>query len=277
MSTMEENASNQESEFQLLCQELEPGSLCHLPLTMLNSTTFHRFPSFPPEIRQLIWRHSFSDPQLHIVSEQVATNSRISVIMQACREAYQEGLLLQLPYYTIWRHERYKEDSYRHEPLPRHYMQPDLDTLWIAVKGKRAIWHSFVPRALSLHDGGRPYRQVRTLAINDTCWVDPERLGENKWNPGSLDWIPYNMCEEIVIVLNELAMPMDREVIFTEPSPPAGDLVSGDLLNSDGVGDSRSYYGDAMARSAVMEAFRAYQSRTRKRMTYQLRSLRYPC
>ncbi|PQE11105.1 hypothetical protein CJF31_00000859 [Rutstroemia sp. NJR-2017a BVV2] len=197
--------------------------------------------------------------------------------MQACKEAYQEGLHLELPYYTVFAYERYDEDSYGHQPLPRHYMQPDLDTLWIAVKGKRDIWHCFVPSALSFYHGRRSYRQVKTLAINDSCWVDPERVGDNKWNPGSLDWIPYDMCEEIAIVLNNLAMPTDREVIFTEPLPPPRDLISGDLLSSDGSGDSRSYYGNAMARSAVMEDFRAYQSRIRKRMIYQLRPLRYEC
>jgi hypothetical protein len=289
MSSVEKHATKQDWEFQLLCQELISNCLDEISeelesnssdeistTTSTSSMSFHLFPNFPLEIRRLIWRHAFFEPQLHIVSSKVATHSRISVIMQSCREAFQEGIHIRLPYYTFCDYSDWTE-SHRHGPLPRHYMQPDLDTLWIVENNTFGNYPSFIPPALSFYDGNRPFRQVKTLAFNASCWKDPARVRDNTWSNGSLPSIPYGMCEEIVIVLNNLPMPTDRGVIFTEPSPTTKDSRSTDTLSSGAGSDSKSYFDEAKKRTAVMEEFKDYQSKIRECMIYQIHLLRSKC
>ncbi|KAM3085940.1 hypothetical protein ACMFMG_002991 [Clarireedia jacksonii] len=274
MSTVGKSTTKKESECQGLCQKLASSSLDDHPTT--SSVSFHLLPDFPLEIRQLIWRHAFSEPQLHIVSSKFATYSRISVIMQSCREAFQEGFRLRLPYYTFCEYSKWTE-SHRHGPLPRHYMQPDLDTLWIVENSHCGQYPSFIPQSLSFYAGHHPYRRVKTVAFNDSCWTDPARLSDNTWNTGSLQWIPYDMCEEIVVVLNNWPMSTDRGVIFTESVPATKDSISVDTPSADGDGESKNYFDEAKQRSALMEEFKAYYSKLQERMTCQTHQLRRDC
>ncbi|KAM3074187.1 hypothetical protein ACMFMF_006210 [Clarireedia jacksonii] len=180
--------------------------------------------------------------------------------MQSCREAFQEGFRLRLPYYTFCEYSKWTE-SHRHGPLPRHYMQPDLDTLWIVENSHCGQYPSFIPQSLSFYAGHHPYRRVKTVAFNDSCWTDPARLSDNTWNTGSLQWIPYDMCEEIVVVLNNWPMSTDRGVIFTESVPATKDSISVDTPSADGDGESKNYFDEAKQRSALMEEFKAYYSK----------------
>lgn len=198
-----------------------------------DSNTFALFPSFPLEIRRQIWKHALIGPHIHIISSRVATRSSITEIMQSCKEAYDEGLQLHFSHFTFCDYTSY-DDNDHHTRLPKHYMNPDADIMWIVDKNPETS--SLLPLELSLYDGHPSYRMVRTLVINHQLWTDPQPVFniEGPWKMGSLQYIPFSMCKEIWVVLNDVAFSLDHGVTFVAPLDYPNDLISLSKFTSQG-------------------------------------------
>ncbi|KAJ8070984.1 hypothetical protein OCU04_001336 [Sclerotinia nivalis] len=218
------------------------------------SPSFTLFPAFPLEIRRHVWKHALTGPHIHVITSRAATCSRITVIMQSCKEAYEEGLQLQFSHFTYCDYSSWGGANF-HAVLPKHYMNPDADIMWV-VQNKAG---SILPCSLSLYDGRAPYRMVKILAIDYRVWTEPSVGRGNKWNPGSIDLVPFQMCEEIYIVLNEVAFSLFYSVDFVEPEDVHHEPFSSYWLTSQGYEKSGSvHFREAKERRKVWEGFREY-------------------
>lgn len=103
-------------------------------------------------------------------------------------------------------------------------MNPDADIMWLVHNSEPKL-----PFAVALYDGRPSYRMVKVFAINNQLWRDPCPRWERNvisWTFGSFADLPYQFCEEIYVVLNDLAFNLDHGVTFIEP-------VDGLISNND--------------------------------------------
>ncbi|KAM0150129.1 hypothetical protein ACHAQE_009075 [Botrytis cinerea] len=161
----------------------------------------------------------------------MATRSRITEIMQTCKEAYDEGIQLQFSHFTFCNYGSWGDDNC-HAQLPKHYMNPDADIMWLVHNSEPKF-----PFAVALYDGRPSYRMVKVFAINHQLWRDPCPRWERNvisWTFGTFADLPYQFCEEIYVVLNDLAFDLDRGVTFVEPVDGRDEPLSSRKLTSQG-------------------------------------------
>ncbi|KAF7868371.1 hypothetical protein EAF04_004903 [Stromatinia cepivora] len=219
-----------------------------------NSPPFTLFPTFPLEIRRHIWKHALMGPHTHVITSRAATRSRITEIMQSCKEAREEGMQLQFSHFTYCDYDSWGIGNY-HAVLPKQYMNPDADIMWVVQNNADNI----LPCSLSLYDGRAPYRMVKILAIDHRVWTEPSMGRGNKWNPGSIDLVPFQMCEEIYIVLNDVAFTLFYSVDFVEPEEIYNQPFYSYMLTSQGYEKTDSVlFQEAKERRKVWEDFREY-------------------
>ncbi|KAF7912627.1 uncharacterized protein EAF01_001648 [Botrytis porri] len=227
--------------------------------TTHENVSFPLFSTFPLEIRRQIWKHALIGPHIHIISSHVATRSRITEIMQTCKEAYDEGIQLQFSHFTFCNYDSWGDENC-HAQLPKHYMNPDADIMWLVDSSKCKL-----PSSLALYEGRPPYRMVKIFAINHQLWHDPRPQWDSQamgWVVGTLSFLPYQMCEEIYVVLNDVAFTLDHGVTFVEPVDGRDEPLSSRTFTSQGYEKPNSVlFKEAERRKKNLEDFRKQLSK----------------
>ncbi|KAF7936243.1 uncharacterized protein EAE98_002462 [Botrytis deweyae] len=228
-------------------------------ITLHENVSFPLFSTFPLEIRRQIWKHALIGPHIHIVSSHVATRSRITEIMQTCKEAYDEGIHLQFSHFTFCNYGSWGDENC-HAQLPKHYMNPDADIMWLVDSSECKL-----PTSLALYEGRPTYRMVKIFAINHQLWHDPRPQWDSNvmsWTLGTMAFLPYQMCEEIYVVLNDVAFTLDHGVTFFEPVDGHDELLSSRMFTSQGYEKPNSVlFKEAERRKKNLEDFRKQLSK----------------
>ncbi|TGO19464.1 hypothetical protein BTUL_0004g01020 [Botrytis tulipae] len=200
-------------------------------ITLHEDISIPLFSTFPLEIRRQIWKHALIGPHIRIVSSHVATRSRITEIMQTCKKAYDEGIQLQFSHFTFCNYGSWGDENC-HAQLPKHYMDPDADIMWLVDNSECKL-----PTSLALYEGRFTYRMVKIFAINHQLWHDPRLQWDSNvmsWKFGTIAFLPYQMCEEIYVVLNDVAFTLDHGVTFVEPVDGHDEPLSSRKFTSQG-------------------------------------------
>ncbi|KAF7951707.1 hypothetical protein EAE96_007006 [Botrytis aclada] len=237
---------------------IEPGnamaSFTGTNIILHEDVSFPLFSTFPVEIRRQSWKHALIGPHIHIISSHVATRSRITEIMQTCKEAYDEGIQLQFSHFTFCNYSSWGDDNF-HAQLPKHYMNPEADIMWLVDNSQCEL-----PFSLALYEGRHSYRMVKIFAINHQLWHDPcPQWNSNiiSWTLGTIDSLPYQMCEEIYVVLNDVAFALDHGVTFIEPVDDRDEPLSYRKFTSRGYEKPNSVlFKEAERRMKNLEDFR---------------------
>ncbi|TGO51231.1 hypothetical protein BCON_0166g00180 [Botryotinia convoluta] len=223
-------------------------------ITPCEDVAFTLFSTFPLEIRRQIWKHALIGPHIHIVSSHVATRSRITEIMQTCKEAYDEGIQLQFSHFTFCNYGSWGDENC-HAQLPKHYMNPDADIMWLVDNSECKL-----PSSLALYEGRLSYRMVKVFAINHQLWHEPRPQWDSNvmsWTLGTIAFLPYQMCEEIYVVLNDVAFTLDHGVTFVEPVDGRDEPLSSRKFTSQGYEKPNSVlFKEAERRKKNLEDFR---------------------
>jgi hypothetical protein len=74
----------------------------------------------------MIWKLALVAPQIHIMGEKVISRSKINAVIQACREARNLGLALELSYFRV--RAIASNDA---SPLGKNYLNYDVDVIWV--------------------------------------------------------------------------------------------------------------------------------------------------
>ncbi|ESZ94757.1 hypothetical protein SBOR_4869 [Sclerotinia borealis F-4128] len=191
--------------------EKELTTTCRKPSLPITSNdpdpdSFMLFSKFPLEIRRHVWRHALKGPHLHVISERVATRSRITEIMQTCKEAHEEGIQLNFSYFTFCDYGAWGSDNH-HAPLPKHYMNQDADIMWLVGARMTRGLHNLLPCSLSVYDGRCSLRKVKTLAINHELWFNSHSYDQG------LNWEGLKSELRNLLVANFRDMPAIRYVV----------------------------------------------------------------
>jgi hypothetical protein len=201
---------------------------------------FHRFPKLPVELRNMIWTVALTAPQTHIVTKELISRSNVNTVMQSCREARLQGIRLQLPYFQRVDF----DDDLIGAPLPvKHYMNLDLDTLWLAeadvgpphleVFSPECTTGPILPD-FDLSAKRPPQHRLKRLALPFSKWKDPDEGKRTLQNPsaavGSTDVLRgLNGIQELLIVVgNEATIAAaitQRDTVFKEPHRRPGAML----------------------------------------------------
>ncbi|KAG4438000.1 hypothetical protein IFR05_006501 [Cadophora sp. M221] len=170
---------------------------------------FRYFQKLPIEIRLAIWRFALTAPQIHVFGEKKASVSTVNMVMQACKEARDEGLALGLDYYEHC--SIYPQHS--HLMGPRQYMNMEVDTFWlvgnfgnrlrlaetISVFCGRCNIERFPRRSQCRHKS-----RIGRVAVSGQYWEIPD-LTQDIGN-GNYGQIPTVRCidpREVLIIVSE--------------------------------------------------------------------------
>lgn len=210
-----------------------------------SGAAFCRFPQLPPEIRLLIWEFALTAPQVHIISEDLVSFSKVNYVMQACKEARGRGQKLLLPYYLMSTTPTYELQEWKEESV-KHYINVNVDTIWFdAVDKPDGSSTAFVsvPRFLEFFCGRCNPRssifqiwspspsecqhdlRLRRLAIHNSCWKDPDQ--NNPLFAGSA-WVLQNfngVREPFIIVGDSAPAKALQDFEFTIPTLPPYELL----------------------------------------------------
>jgi len=181
----------------------------------------------------LIWKLALVAPQIHITRKKVVSRSKINAVMQACREARNLGLELELSYFRVR-----AIASNDVSPLGKNYLNYDIDVIWVPdddFPGNIDIFCSSFERliielgiSLIRDTWNRPdckdEHWLGGLAISYANWNEAvPREGEGEegwWRPGLMEaaWL-YGNIREVLIVVNggEAAANRHRDIVFAEP------------------------------------------------------------
>jgi hypothetical protein len=226
---------------------------------------FPNFPKLPAEIRAMIWNLALVAPQIHIMGEKAVSRSKINSVMQACREARNLGLALELSYFQV--RAIASNDA---SPFGRYYLNYDADIIWVPdgdFPGNIDIFCSSCERLL-IEMGVSLIRDPRKrpackdehrlggLAISYTNWIEAvPREGEGEegwWRPGSMEaaWL-YGNVREVLIVVNgeEAAASRHRDIVFAEPSFEPWRILPGQMAMH--PNDRTDISWETMARNQV--------------------------
>ncbi|TGO25116.1 hypothetical protein BPAE_0087g00230 [Botrytis paeoniae] len=179
--------------------------------------------------------------------------------MQTCKEAYDEGIQLQFSHFTFCNYGSWGDENC-HAQLPKHYMNPDADIMWLVDNSECKL-----PTSLALYEGRPSYRMVKIFAINHQLWHDPRPQWDSNvmsWTLGTIAFLPYQMCEEIYVVLNDVAFTLDHGVTFIEPVDGHDEPLSSRKFTSQGYEKPNSVlFKEAERRKKNLEDFRQQLSK----------------
>ncbi|TGO47919.1 hypothetical protein BOTNAR_0501g00080 [Botryotinia narcissicola] len=106
---------------------------------------------------------------------------------------------------------------------------------------------------------------VKIFAINHQLWHDPRPQWDSNamsWTLGTIAFLPYQMCEEIYVVLNDVAFTLDHGVTFIEPVDGHDEPLSSRKLTSQGYEKPNSIlFKEAERRKKNLEDFRTQLSK----------------
>lgn len=117
-------------------------------------TIFHKFTDFSDVGISMIWRFACTAPQIHVISPQGCSRSRINTVMNACVEAKEAGISLKLDYFLVG-----TEICYTGAEVIgtiKNYVNLDVDTICKAYSHTNLLFLSM--RAESL---GAVSREIR--------------------------------------------------------------------------------------------------------------------
>ncbi|TGO39844.1 hypothetical protein BHYA_0047g00480 [Botrytis hyacinthi] len=179
--------------------------------------------------------------------------------MQTCKEAYDEGIQLQFSHFTFCNYGLWG-DKNCHAQLPKHYMNPDTDIMWLVDNSECEL-----PTSLALYEERPTYRMVKIFAINHQLWHDPRPQWDGNvmsWTLGTLAFLPYQMCEEIYVVLSDVSLDLNFGVTFVEPVDGHDETLSSRKFTSQGREESNSVlFKEAERRKKNLEDFRKHLSK----------------
>ncbi|THV46622.1 hypothetical protein BGAL_0372g00130 [Botrytis galanthina] len=179
--------------------------------------------------------------------------------MQTCKEAHDEGIQLQFSHFTFCNYGSWGDENC-HAQLPKHYMNPDADIMWLVDNSECKL-----PTSLALYEGRPTYRMVKIFAINHQLWHDPRPQWDSNvmsWTLGTIAFLPYQMCEEIYVVLNDVAFTLDNGVTFVEPVDGRDEPLSSRKFTSQGYEKPNSIlFKEAERRKKNLEDFRTQLSK----------------
>ncbi|KUJ23295.1 uncharacterized protein LY89DRAFT_777073 [Mollisia scopiformis] len=227
----------------------------------LRGVTHSPFSKLPREIRRLIWKFAMMAPQVHIIGSPSHKQSRVNIVMQACKEAREEGLRLKLPYY------RYTCGAPRGVLTSlEYYVNWDVDTFWvpdiqlpveIVCSRCEPVWNESPlspcaqPRLIH-HCLCRPKHGLYALAMNASRWGEP---GQTDFFTGRAIHTPvadlanYYSIQKLYIVINYTEPLTCRNIAFVEPTkqgPTLGEDVS-----------TTTWHAMAEEKMALLEAYKA--------------------
>jgi hypothetical protein len=267
----------------------------NLQQTSMSDAKFRYFSQLPPEIRAMIWRLALTAPQIHIVKQEAVSRSRANLVMQACKEAREECLSLNLPYFYAADDINDLDDDPGAKgksaiDRPKQYYNPSNDILYMAEVGAGSL-----PRIRTVKSycgicgkhtdfGGThfvqcscqiPRQRLRGLAIVDSNWIDPSPGRGHNWDSSSMGSrragscslaYTYNSVPEIYIVVGDPIAMNDRDVMFVEPRLSPSSHYHGSGLYSNAEYRALPYKWSEMAarRMKLMEDFKAKRAAVRK-------------
>ncbi|CZR51726.1 uncharacterized protein PAC_01603 [Phialocephala subalpina] len=198
------------------------------------STTpkFSKFKELPVEIRCIIWRMALTVPQIHIITDELVSRSKVNLVMQACTEARDVGLKLKLAFFQVGPMKFFNQNI-------RDYMNWEDDTIWIPDESflsdrPVAFYCSECPPWPEGDSQAGHLRQIPhfchlevhktrrlggRLAINYDKWEDPSLDEDGNWEGNSTEslWY-YRSIRRLYIVVNNSEAIRDRDIIFVEPA-----------------------------------------------------------
>ena len=205
-----------------------------------SSHGFRRFPKLPLEIRNLIWEFALRIPQTHIMFNYMTSRSITTDIMQACHEARNRGLVMQMSYFQIGNEVDISSDT-----DPKHYINLDVDTLWFMEEDLYPPTHVHFSCGICLEpcrlDDQHNYSgpkcghkfELKRLAIASFSWKEPSPISHGADVPeDSSHILSITNARELLIVITEDAdlQAVDRDIKFITPRKRPQDLI--DLSDS---------------------------------------------
>lgn len=180
----------------------------------------------------MIWRFACTAPQIHVISKQGASRSRVNAVMNACTEAKGVGIALKLDYFLVGTRICYSGAEVI--GTIKNYVNLDVDTIWLTqndtfmlfpediqwICGKCNVnsrWDAqpCCVGCLSARGDHGP-ETLRCVAVDFMKWLDP---GNDELPMGTLEVSQMHGIKEMLLVVGDVGiMERERDITFVAPS-----------------------------------------------------------
>jgi len=195
-------------------------------------SAFWRFPRLPVEIRRMIWKRALLTPHIHIMSNTKISLSRINRVMQSCKEAREQGLLLQFPYYHL--RPDWDWGAANSSLRAKHYINLEADCILIMDDDRFPNFVEFCcpisceisRRSLMLHRESRCSHQpqVEIIAIHNSKWKTPIDNGLYMKDSTSI-LIDGNDIRVLYLIVGDMEEAVEGDFYFCEPSKSPSQML----------------------------------------------------